>query len=578
MSILDHNPDLADLIRDDSHAQELIAESEAHRLMLDASLRTSLPQPLPLLPDLEAAAPYPLQALGELLGGAVTAIVDAVQVPDALAAQSVLTAAAMAAQAHGNAQRAGQLIPLALFGLTVAESGDRKSAADKLALRAHQARQRDLLENYKAEAKEYRNQRDAYQKARTAILDKAKGDPDAVAAELGRLQEPSEPPLPFIMAEEPTLEGLQKSLLRGHASQGLFSDEGGQFFGGYASKPENMLKSVAGLSKLWDGAPITRTRAAEGESASRSGCRLSAHLMIQPIVAQEVLGNSVMQGQGFLARFLIAWPQSLAGSRFYRDADPAKDARLYRYWQRMAYLLALEPQQDEHGELAPPILNLEPQALAAWIIEHDVIEAALGHGGDLQEIKPTAAKGGENLLRIAGVLAVVESVGSITLPIVERAGVLMRWYLAEALRLTNPAKTEPHLVLAQRLLDWLCSNGWQSFDARALQREGPRFVRKSATQRDALLAVLTGHHQLLTCDGKQFRINPLATTATAATPPTQQHLCDGDALATAGDKPPATKSLSPRVATLSPIRSPVNQGAVAIVAAVAKPSLFGGDL
>ena len=36
-------------------------------------------------------------------------------------------------------------------------------------------------------------------------------------------------------------------------------------FGGHANKPENMLKSVAGLSKLWDGAPITRTRAAEGE-------------------------------------------------------------------------------------------------------------------------------------------------------------------------------------------------------------------------------------------------------------------------------------------------------------------------
>ncbi|AJE20327.1 YfjI family protein [Azotobacter chroococcum] len=520
------------------------------------------PEPLPLLPNLEAAAPYPLAALGDLLGGAAAAIIEAVQVPDALAAQSVLAAAAMAAQPHANAQRAGQLIPLSLFALTVAESGDRKSAADRLALRAHHDRQRELLDSYKAEAKAYRDNRDAYQRVRALVLDKAKGTPEAVAAELARLEEPAPPLLPFILAEEPTLEGLQKSLLNGHPSQGLFSDEGGQFFGGHASKPENMLKSVAGLSKLWDGAPITRTRAAEGESASRSGCRLSAHLMIQPIVAQEVLGNPLMQGQGFLARFLIAWPQSLAGSRFYRDSDPAKDARLGRYWQRMARLLALAPPQDERGELAPPALPLEREALAAWITTHDAIEAELGKGGDLQEIKPTAAKGGENVLRIAGVLAVIEESGAITRPILERAAILVRWYLVEALRLTNPAKAEPHLIQAQRLFDWLGANGWQTFEARTLQREGPPIARKSAKQRDQLLAVLVEHHHLLTSDGKHFRINPVATTATTATKPAQRGLESGDTLATSGDNP----QLSPPVAALSPTPAPANPGPVAIVA------------
>ncbi len=514
MSILEHNPDLADVIRNESHAQALIAESKARQQRQDANLCMPLPVPTPLLTDFEIAAPYPFEALGELLGGAVAAITEAVQVPFALAAQSVLIAAAMAAQPHGNAQRAGQLIPLSLYGLTVAESGDRKSAADKLALRAHQAYQRKLLKSHKAQMKEYRNQLDAYQRTRTAILDKFKGNPDTIAAELSKLHEPTEPPSPFIIAEEPTLEGLQKSLLHGHASQGLFSDEGGQFFGGHANKPENRLKSMAGLSKLWEGAPIIRTRAAEGESASRSGCRLSLHLMIQPIVAQEVLSNLLMQGQGFLGRFLIAWPQSLAGSRLYRDVDPTRDARLNSYWQRMEYLLTLDPQRDEHDELAPPTLHLTPDALTAWIIEHDAIEAALGRGGNFQEIKSTAAKGGENLLRIAGILAVVEGADRITMPIIERAGMLLRWYLTEALRLFNPAKVDPHLVEAQCLLDWLHTNNWQIFEARALQREGPRLARKSARKRDALLAVLTEHHQLITFDGKQFRLNPLATMTT----------------------------------------------------------------
>ncbi|WP_313279575.1 YfjI family protein [Stutzerimonas balearica] len=536
------------------------------------------PEPLPLLPEMEKSAPYPLPALGDLIGDAVQAIVDAVQVPAALAAQSVLSAAAMAAQAHGNVQRAGQQIPLSLFALTVAESGDRKSAADRLALQAHQQHQRELLEQYKVDAKEYRDQRDAYQKARINILDQAKGDPESVADDLGNLLEPEAPPSPFILSEEPTLEGLQKSLLRGRPSQGLFSDEGGQFFGGHATKPENALKSVAGLSKLWDGAPISRTRASEGESSARYGCRLSAHLMIQPIVATEVLSNPIMQGQGFLARFLIAWPESLAGTRFYRDADPAQDSRLGRYWQRMACLLVKEPTKDESGELTPPILEMEPAALAAWIAEHDAIERQLGQGGDMQEIKPTAAKGAENLLRIAGVFAVVEGKQSIGADLIKRAAVLVSWYLTEALRLTNPSKVDPQLIQAQRLLDWLLTNQWRSFNARTLQREGPPFVRKSAKQRDTILGVLAEHRWLSTTDGKTFNLATSATTATLATTRATQGPENCDTIATRCDSDTSALSLSQPVATLSQQPNPATTGLVAKVANVAAPAKFRGEI
>ncbi len=101
-------------------------------------------EPINLLPHIDAPKPYPSDALGELLGGAVAAIAGAVQVPDALAAQSVLTAAALATQPHANVVRLGQRIPVSIFGLTVAESGDRKTSADQLALSAHRAYQQKL--------------------------------------------------------------------------------------------------------------------------------------------------------------------------------------------------------------------------------------------------------------------------------------------------------------------------------------------------------------------------------------------------------------------------------------------------
>ncbi|WP_262880232.1 YfjI family protein [Pseudomonas paralcaligenes] len=464
-------------------------------------------EPIPLLIEKEEDKPYPVDALGELLGGAVAAIASAVQVPDALAAQSILTAAAMASQPHANVLRAGQRIPLSLFGLTVAESGDRKSSADRLALHAHREHQQILKRRQKVAEKEFRNLRDAYQKAHSIVLDRTKHEkPEVVATELTKLNEPTEPKLPIILVEEPTIEGLQKSLLRGHSSQGFFSDEGGLFFGGHATKSENILKSFAGLSKLWDGAPITRTRAADGESATRSGCRLSAHLMIQPIVAQDILNNPILLGQGLLARFLISWPQSLAGTRLYQDIDATSDHRLINFWKRMSSLLETPAKHDENDELSAPDLKLEIPAQSAWIRYHDEIEKTLGRGGEMQEIKSTAAKSAENALRIAGVIAVTEGLSIITKEIMERAAILSRWYLNEAHRLAYPTKIEMRLLNAQQLLDWLTAKCWVSFDARRLQREGPMLVRKSSKQRDQLLAILVEHCFLSTTDGKEYHL------------------------------------------------------------------------
>jgi hypothetical protein len=63
------------------------------------------------------------------------AIAENVQVPLAMAANSVLATASLAAQAHADVfmPRVGPR-PLSLFVLTVAGSGDRKTSADSVAL------------------------------------------------------------------------------------------------------------------------------------------------------------------------------------------------------------------------------------------------------------------------------------------------------------------------------------------------------------------------------------------------------------------------------------------------------------
>lgn len=162
-----------------------------------------------------------------------------------------------------------------------------------------------------------------------------------------------------------------------------------------------------------------------------------------------------------------------------------------------------------------------------------------------------AAKGAENVLRMAGVMAVVEMSDVITCELIERAAMLMEWYLGEALRVVNPAQADSRTLLAQRLLEWLLANDWQRFEARRLQREGPRFVRKSARQRDELLGILIEHRQLFSPDGRVFVLSPLATAATPATGQTPRASGTGEAMATTGDADSQNAELSPPVARAS---------------------------
>ena len=100
--------------------------------------------PLPLFPPMPAQAPYPIEALGPTLAPATAAIVRKVQVAEAMAAQSLLATAALAAQAHADvALPFGQTRPLSLYFVTVADSGDRKTSADTEALRSVKEREKD---------------------------------------------------------------------------------------------------------------------------------------------------------------------------------------------------------------------------------------------------------------------------------------------------------------------------------------------------------------------------------------------------------------------------------------------------
>src|SRR5690606_24961431 len=139
--------------------------------------------------------------------------------------------------------------------------------------------------------------------------------------------EPRPPLYPKLTVQEPTLEGLLKLYQTGRPALGLFSDEAGGFIGGHAMNSDNRLKTIAGLSQLWNGDTLDRIRSAAGAS-DYPGRRLAVHLMAQPVAARPLMADPQASGQGFLARFLITEPPSAIGARLRRGHDPASDMAL----------------------------------------------------------------------------------------------------------------------------------------------------------------------------------------------------------------------------------------------------------
>lgn len=562
MDILEHNPDLADVIRNDEHAQALIAESEAYRRQLEERASTPAPEPRPLLPDIEEAAPYPLEALPPLMRDAAQAIAEHVQAPLALAGQCVIGAGVYLAQTRVNAPHIHRQsgMPCSMFLLTLADSGDRKSECRRLAFKtADEAEEKARTE---------------HRKACDEITNMAGGLKGKALEQFN-----AEHPLPFdprTQYSDATYERIAGDMIRGASAASWDTDEGGQVLGGVSLKADTRAATLGGLVKAFDTGAFERTRShgnAEGSGFAYNR-RLSMHLLAQAVTVAAALDDPLLRGQGFLPRFLFASPPSLAGTRFLTADQLSRkayaDPRLQRYWARCEAINATPQAIDpQTGEVSPLVLDLDEEAAGDWLEFYNEVEGEQSPLGKFANLRPFAGRAGELVRRLAAVFACFEGQQQIDGECMRRAAVLVRHSLAEWARYTDSEAVNPKLQQAAVLLEWLQVNQWLTFDARALQREGPRFVRKSAAQRDNLLAILVDHHQLLTSDGKQFNLNPLATAATAATTRANQGFIRGDTMATSGDKLSEARGVSPPVANLSPITAPANTGRVAAVAAVA---------
>jgi len=418
--------------------------------------------PQPLLREIPPGQPYPVEALGPLRA-AVEAVQGMTQAPVAIPAQSALAVASLAVQGFANVETLGGDRPLSLYALTIARSGERKSTCDGLLMQGLRDHEREEAARYREDVKGWLTRHALWKVQHEAAIKsvsktgkggKTQTDAEADLRALG--DEPAAPPSPDRTVTEPTYEGLTRKFAEGMPSLGIFSDEGGQFLGGFAMSSDNRQKTLAALNDLWQGNPIRRTRQGEG-SFTLYGRRLAVHLMVQPGVARDFMADPKADDTGFLPRFLLCEPPSTIGTRLHgltRDGTGQLDAFAARLGTILRTPLPMEP---ESRALEPRRLFLAPDARALLVQFADAVEAAQRPGAAMSGVTGYASKAAEQACRIAGVLTLWRDLNAPAVEAEDMASAieLADFYLSEALRLADAAKVSEDTDRAERLRRWL---------------------------------------------------------------------------------------------------------------------------
>lgn len=426
------------------------------------------PDPLPLTAKIEPE-PYPLDALPLPIRAAVEEVAGFVKAPVPLIASSALAALSLACQAHIDAKRLEKLSgPVGLFILVIADSGERKSTCDGFFTKTITDYEEAQAEAAKPILKDHRAAIEAWEAKRGGVKEKirqlAKEQRPTAGMEsaLRDLEhdKPEPPRIPRLLYADATPEALAYELAKQWPSGGVVSAEAGIVFGSHGMGKDSVMRNLALLNVLWDGKTLTIDRR-NTESFSVRGARLTVALQVQEPTLREFFTRSgaLARGTGFLARFLVAWPESTQGMRQI-DPDapdgPATWPHLAAFHRRIAAILDQPVPIDDDGALTPAMLTMTPEAKAAWVEYHNAIESELSSGGELYDVRDVASKTADNAARLAALFQMFEGAGgAIGADAFEGASRITAWHLHEARRFFGELALPAELADAARLDTWL---------------------------------------------------------------------------------------------------------------------------
>lgn len=238
--------------------------------------------------------------------------------------------------------------------------------------------------------------------------------------------------------------------------------------------------------------------------------------MIQEIILEELMGSRFLENQGFLPRCLIAFPITTAGNRPYVERSCKDVPALCRYQERMNALLdrklPVQPLPAPQNELHPRTLHLTSEAKQRWIYFHDEIDRQLAPTQRLEFVKRFASKAAEHVLRLAGILALVDQpdTNEVNEIYIERGIKLVNYYLSEILRVQGYLTINPEIALAQKTLEHFWAQGQEFVTLVDAYQRGPSAIRQAKKARN-IMQILQEHGWAQPCsqgievEGRKYR-------------------------------------------------------------------------
>ncbi|MBC7787413.1 MAG: DUF3987 domain-containing protein [Methylophilaceae bacterium] len=478
--------------------------------------------PISLLQESEPS-PYPLDALPSGLGDAVREVLDFVQCPPALAACSALSALSVSSQHLANVRRAeGLTSPVSLYTLAIAESGERKSSVDRHFTSAITAWEANQVEISKPDVKRYQVEHDSwlmqYEGLKQKIKETAKQQKptENLTSHLHQLKNNELLPVrvPRLIYGDATPEQLGYALAKHWPSAGVLSSEAGIVFGSHGMSGDSAMRNMALLNVLWDGGTHSIDRRTT-DSYKVQDARLTMGLAVQADTVRNFFNNSngLARGTGFLARFLIAWPDSTQGNRLFKE-PPTAWPKLTVFSERITQLLNKIPVLNDAGGISPELLDFSIDAKKTWIDFHNDVEIELRQGGDLTDAKDVASKAADNVARLATLFHLYEcnGDGAINEDLVGRAIAIVTWHLYEAKRFLNQIAVPEHVTSAIKLDEYILrycrEHKTDTVTKNHILRNGA--IRDKKAFNDALDELVDANHIKIVLDDRTsvLEVNP----------------------------------------------------------------------
>lgn len=359
-----------------------------------------------------------------LFGRIVQQLSEHSQVQHGLSVMATLSAASVVAQDLYDVESpTGARRPICIATVGLLDSGGGKSSAFSRVLRPISAAQKVSSIKHHQELLDYNAARSVWQIEKRAIerlVRNSAAETDEYDEAIAMLSdvvsaEPKKPVLDQLIFEDVSPAALFAAMSE-QGSGAVVSAEGSVFLNGKA------LDSYGHLNSILSSEDVVINRAGK-EPVRIYDPRMTLSIAIQPAVFDRLPGKrkEELRESGFWARCIVFRLESLAGTRDFTDRAKSSES-LEQFDDRMVELLEQRHERLRGNDKKRKLLKLDAEARSAWFGLSSRIEELMRVGEMYEHARDHASKLGENVLRLAAVIHVIEGLeGEISKPVLEVA-------------------------------------------------------------------------------------------------------------------------------------------------------------